>query len=218
MKNLKSLQQYITLIGVVSVIICSTPLSHGENQDVAPVIQILKGGPMSKDDVVESLRHLKIVTNWEGSLSGREIKAKDMNITLPRGAISIDAYLSKIAEAFGCKVEREPGIVTFYYDDVRQEGQKYALNAKIDEIQIDKAVFGDAVNLMAIKEGLNIRCITFGDLSFDNGKKISLKLHDVTVREALNQLVKASGLLGWNSKPLQMDKDNPGIMVDISIH
>ena len=196
MKLRKLLQPCLASIIVVSVGCLINPRAARGDSNPGPVIQTVTTSATSMKVVLEILRDNGVVANYEGGLRGDET---DRRIALPTGAVSIDRFIKAVTEGFRCKAEREAGVLTFFDADARKDGREDTLNAMIDDMKLDNTQADDAVNMIAERLNVKIACMGMSMISAIPGKPVSLKLHQITVRNALDQIAKAAGLFGWQS-------------------
>ena len=185
-------------IMVVSVASFVEPGAIAGDPDTGPVIKTVTTSTPSMKIVLEILHDNGVVANYEGGFQGEE---KESRVVLPTGNVPLDRFINAVTSGFGCKIEKKEGVLTFYDPSAREDARQQPLNTVIDDLKIENTGADTAVNMIARKFNVNIACWGLSNISAIPGKPVSLNLHNVTVREGLNQIVKAAGLFGWRSTP-----------------
>ncbi|MGB8352765.1 MAG: hypothetical protein WCD79_02670 [Chthoniobacteraceae bacterium] len=191
---------YVCLASIVimSVASLAEPDTIAGDSDTGLVIKTVTTSTPSMKVVLEILHDNGVVANYEGGFQGGE---KESRVVLPTGNVPFDRFINAVTAGFGCKMERKAGVLTFYDPAARENAGKQTLNAMIDDLKIDNARADDAINVISKKFDVGMVCFGSSNSSAIPGKTVSLNLHNVTVREGLNQIVKAAGLFGWRSTP-----------------
>jgi hypothetical protein len=115
----------------------------------------------------------------------------------------------------GYDVEKGGDTIAIYNPEIRKLGQGYLLNVSIPDLKLENVLPGTAITIIAEKFHLDIRPSAV-PIGFYKGKPVSLNLQNITVREALSQIAKAAGMMGWLASPGipdQSHKEHIGVVV-----
>lgn len=186
------------------MLLSATAFSGG--MDESPPIKDLKPGVFSFDEAVSLLRSKGVTVNQElaeasgtyhpvnSPAAGAPIKRVEFHGEV----MSLDSALKEIARPYGFLYEIDSdSVITIYQPLARNLGKNYPLDKKIEFVVLHNTNVADAV--MSIAKTYDIKICPLTLARHIPGKQFSIALKKGTVRDALNQIAKAAGLLGWNA-------------------
>ena len=173
----------LTLTGVIA--------EYASPTSILNIVFTSPSGEVSLYNIADQLRK-EIFVNVEGST-----QPIDRKMELKNGSIPLNKLLELIKKTLGYDYSITGNELTFVDPDVRKFGKNYPLDATVDKFVVKAVTAEDAVKILAKEQELSI--MTTSLETDPSAKKISLQLANLTVREALNKIVKASGKSGWNS-------------------
>ncbi len=94
---------------------------------------------------------------------------------------------------------RTDGNVIRMFNPEMVKDDKYPLNIKIDNVEINNIYAVDAVKLIA--QTANVHIVNDSMAHDQPGNYVALSLKSLNIRDALDQISTAAGFHGWNCYP-----------------
>lgn len=161
--------------------------------------------PLTKPWIkAETIMKLTSLLNEQGipvclETISRGTNGNDVAIKVSNTKATAKEILDEACRNHGFKYEEHDGMVNLFPADATTLGEKYPLNRRVAHLKIGGCMVHDAIDKLAEAAVGGVKLLHFTIRKIDNTRRrISpLELNNVSVREAVNKIVKSAKLRTW---------------------